>query len=383
VIELRIIQKGKLPIKVWAGEVEEGAMQQAINLSNLPFAFSHIALMPDVHQGYGMPIGGILATVDNMIIPNAVGVDIGCGITALKTDIAEIQTKEIEIILEKAKKLIPVGFNHNKKPQEWAGFNSAPNITIISQELESARHQISSLGSGNHFCSIEHGSDGHIWLMVHSGSRNIGLKVANYYNNIAKRLNQKNKMIPKEYDLAPLSLDTPEGNEYFQAMNYCMKFAKANRELLAEKLFSAFSEVTGAKITRTIDCHHNYAGIEEHFGEEVIVHRKGAIQAKEGQIGIIPGSMGTPSYIVEGLGNPESFCSCSHGAGRVMSRKQANKVFTEEMANSAMQGIVFDGWRGDLSEAPMAYKDIEMVIAIQDDLVKPLVKLNPLGVMKG
>lgn len=378
-----MIQKGRIPIKIWASEVEEGALQQAINLSNLPFAFRHIALMPDVHQGYGMPIGGILATVERMIIPNAVGVDIGCGITAIKTDLTEIPTKGIKIVLEKAKKLIPVGFKHNKKPQEWAGFRFAPNLTIIEKELESARHQISSLGSGNHFCSIEQGSDGYIWLMVHSGSRNIGLKVANYYNNIAKKLNQKNKIVPKEYDLAPLSLDIPEGNEYFQVMNYCLKFAKANRELLAEKLLSVFSEVTGAKIARVIDCHHNYACEEEHFGKKVIVHRKGAIQAKTGQIGIVPGSMGTPSYIVEGLGNPESFYSCSHGAGRVMSRKQANKDFTEEMANSAMQGIVFDGWRGDLSEAPMAYKDIEKVIAIQDDLVKPLVKLTPLGVMKG
>ena len=380
---MRVVQEGRLPIKIWAREVEEGAMQQAINLSNLPFAFSHIALMPDVHQGYGMPIGGILATQDKMIIPNAVGVDIGCGIVALKTDRTEISKREIETTLEKAKKSIPVGFKHNKKPQEWQGFRSAPKIGIIQQELQSARHQLSSLGGGNHFCSIEQGSDGYIWLMVHSGSRNIGYKVASHYNNLAKKYNQANKTVPKGYDLAPLSLETPEGREYFEAMNYCLDFARANRELLAEKLFNAYSRVTGGQVQQRIDCHHNYACKENHFGEEVVIHRKGAINARKNQLGVIPGSMGTSSYIVEGLGNPESFCSCSHGAGRVISRKEANRVITKEKANKAMQGIVFSGWKGDLSEAPMAYKDIEEVINIQKDLIKPLTRLSPLGVMKG
>ena len=380
---MRVIQEGRLPIKAWADKVETGALQQALNLANLPFAFSHIALMPDVHQGYGMPIGGVLATTDAYIIPNAVGVDIGCGVTALKTDVTKISKKEVEIILKKAKALIPVGFKHNKKPQEWDGFHSVPDISIIKKELQSAKHQLLSLGSGNHFFSIEQGDDGQIWLMVHSGSRNIGLKVASQYNNIAKKLNQKSKIVPKEFDLAPLSLGTQEGNEYLEAMSFCLKFAKANRELIIGKFFKVFDEVMNAKIIKLIDCHHNYASIEEHFGKEVVIHRKGAIKAKTGQIGIIPGSMGTPSYVVEGLGNPNSFYSCSHGAGRVMSRKQANKVITEEMANKAMQDIFFDGWKGDLSEAPMAYKDIDQVINIQNDLIKPLTKLTPLGVMKG
>ncbi len=380
---MRIVQEGNLPIKIWALEVEEGAMQQAINLSNLPFAFRHIALMPDVHQGYGMPIGGILATKKNMIIPNAVGVDIGCGVTALKTDISHISKKDIEAILEKAKKIIPVGFKHNKEPQVWKGFGSAPNINILKKELQSAKHQLSSLGSGNHFCSIEYGSDGFVWLMVHSGSRNIGLQVATHYNKIAKIFNKEYKTVPKEYDLAPLSLNTNEGKDYLNAMNFCLEFAKANRELLIKKFFGIFSEVSKAKEIKIIDCHHNYAAEEEHFGVKVIIHRKGAIKLMAGDIGIIPGSMGTPSYIVEGLGNHYSFYSCSHGAGRIMSRKQANKIITKEIANKAMEGIVFDNWKGDYSEAPMAYKDIEEVINIQSDLIKPLVKLKPLGVMKG
>ncbi len=380
---IKVIQEGGLPIKIWAEEVEDGALQQAINLSKLPFAFKHIALMPDVHQGYGMPIGGILATLEEMIIPNAVGVDIGCGVTALKTDQTALTKTTVEAALQRAKTVIPVGFKHNKKPQSWDGFNEVPDIGIIRQELSSARHQLSSLGGGNHFCSIEKGEDQHIWLMVHSGSRNIGYKVASHFNNLAKKMNQKHKLVPKEYDLAPLSLETPEGHDYFEAMNFCLSFARANREMMIEKFFNLFAEFTGAQELWRIDCHHNYASRERHFGRDLIIHRKGAIRAAKGAWGIIPGTMGTPSYVVEGLGSPESFSSCSHGAGRVMSRKQANRVISREAANQAMQGIVFDGWKGDLSEAPMAYKDIEEVIAIQKDLVQPQVKLSPAGVMKG
>jgi len=355
-------------------------MRQAINLANLPYAFKHIALMPDVHEGYGMPIGGVLAT-EGVIIPNAVGVDIGCGVYAFKTDIREISREEIEEIIKKSEKEIPVGFEHHKYPQQWEGFASAPDLEIIRQELNSARHQLGTLGSGNHFCSIECGSDGHIWLMVHSGSRNLGLKVANYYNKVAKSID---KVVPKEYNLACLPLDSPEGKDYFAAMNFCLKFAQANRDLIARNFYKVFAEVTGSqKIEKTVKSHHNYAAIETHFGKEVVVHRKGANSAQKGQLGVIPGSMGTPSYIVEGLGNPESFMSCSHGCGRLMSRKQANKLLDEKTANESMRGIFFTGWRGDYSEAPLAYKDIETVLANQRDLVKPIIKLKPLGVLKG
>lgn len=378
-----IIDKGNLPIKSWTEDIEEGALRQAVNLANLPFAFKHIALMPDVHEGFGMPIGGVLAS-RKMIIPNAVGVDIGCGVFAVKTDITNIQSQEIKQVLNKAKKIIPVGFKHHKNPQEWEGFKQAPDIRIIKEELSSARKQIGTLGSGNHFASIEQGSDGHVWLMVHSGSRNIGLKVADYYNKTAKKLNEKSKLVPKEYDLACLEIDSSEGKEYFAAMTFCLDFAKANRELIMSRFFQAFAEVTGSvKRLEEIHIHHNYAAVEEHFNRKVIIHRKGATSAQKGQLGIIPGSMGTPSYIVEGLGSPESFMSCSHGAGRTMSRKKANETISRELADKLMKGIVFDGWHGDFSEAPIAYKDIEEVMRNQSDLVKPLVKLTPLGVMKG
>lgn len=378
--EIRVVYEGRIPIKIWFPEVEEGAMKQAINLSNLPFAFKHIALMPDVHEGYGMPIGGVLAT-EGVIIPNAVGVDIGCGVLALKTDIREISPEKIKKIIKKAENEIPVGFEHHKYPQQWEGFDSVPDLEIIRQELQSAKHQLGTLGSGNHFCSIEYGSDNHIWLMVHSGSRNLGLKVANFYNKLAKA---RDRVVPKEYNLAGLPLDSPEGEDYFAAMTFCLRFAEANRELIAETFFKVFAAVTGSqKIEQVVKIHHNYAAVETHFGKEVVVHRKGANSARKGQPGVIPGSMGTPSYIVEGLGNPESFMSCSHGCGRLMSRKQANKILDEKTANESMQGIFFTGWKGDYSEAPLAYKDIETVLANQSDLVKPLVKLKPLGVMKG
>ncbi|HSH36695.1 RtcB family protein [Schnuerera sp.] len=380
---MKVFNIGEIPIKSWTNEVEDEALQQAVNLSNLSFAYSHIALMADVHVGFGMPIGGVLAS-KGVIIPNAVGVDIGCGIIAVKTDIKRIDIDQIKNIVDKAHRTIPLGHKHHKKPREWKGFDSPPNSKIVLKELNAARYQLGTLGGGNHFMSIEQGNDEHIWLMVHSGSRNFGYKIANYYNKIANKINKEINLTPPKQDLAGLYIDSKEGQEYLIAMNYALEFAIENRNQLLEQFYAIFKEETNSqKILQRIGIHHNYAAIENHFGEEVVVHRKGAIRAELGELGIIPGSMGTPSYIVEGLGNEESFKTSSHGAGRVMSRKMANKTITKEMANKAMEGIVHKGWRGDLSEAPMAYKDIEEVIENQKDLVKPVVKLFPLGVIKG
>lgn len=380
---MKIYNLGKIPIKSWATDLEEDALQQAVNLSNLSFAYSHIALMADAHVGFGMPIGGVFASL-GVIIPNAVGVDIGCGIIAAKTDIKEIDIRSIEKIVDKAHKSIPLGFKHHKSPRKWEGFNNPPNLKIVMEELDAARYQLGTLGGGNHFLSIEKGSDGHIWLMVHSGSRNFGYKIAEYYNNVAIKLNEKIKLVPPKQDLAGLYIDSKEGKEYFNAMSYALKFAAENRRQLLEQFYDIFrKETKSEKILKKVSIHHNYASIEKHFGKEVIVHRKGAIKAEKGELGIIPGSMGTPSYIVEGLGNPESFRSCSHGAGRVMSRRQANKTITKEMADKSMGDIVHKGWKKDFSEAPMAYKDIEEVMDNQKDLVKRVVKLTPLGVVKG
>ncbi len=371
---------GKIPIKSWTYELEEDALEQAKNLSNLDFAFHHIALMPDVHVGFGMPIGGVLATKD-YIIPNAVGVDIGCGVVAARTDIKykQIDSRALNGIVQKAYNQIPLGFKKHKKPRDWEGFNKVRDSKILLQEIDNARYQLGTLGGGNHFMSIERGSDGYAWLMVHSGSRNFGHTVATYYNDIAKKLEEN----IESKDLAALSLDTELGKDYFRDMNYVLDFARENRRQLLEDLYGIFKKYVKSKdLEEIIEIHHNYASKEIHFNEEVIVHRKGAINAEKGRKGIIPGSMGTSSYIVEGLGNPESFNTSSHGAGREMSRKEANKTIDRKEFRKIMDGIVFREGK-DLSESPMAYKDIEKVMKNQNDLTKKLVELKPMAVIKG
>lgn len=379
---MKTIEGGLLPIKTWVETMDEGAMQQAENLSNLSFARHHIALMPDVHKGFGMPIGAVLATKD-YIVPNAVGVDIGCGVIAGKTDLTNLKPSMIQRILDVAYVRIPVGFTHHKNPQAWDGFTKTPDIRILKQEMESAKHQLMTLGSGNHFISIEKGSDGHIWIMVHSGSRNFGNKVAKHYNKQAKAFNIKENIVPSYFDLAPLLMDSEIGKEYFAAMNYCMAFAKENRERMFDALFKILIEFAGAKeILEKYNIHHNYASFENHFSEDVIIHRKGTIRALKDEIVVVPGSMGTSSYIAKGLGNPMSFNSCAHGAGRAMSKRAANKTIHFEDAEASMKGVVHSHWEGDYSEAPAAYKDIHEVMAQQKDLIEPIVELNPLGVMK-
>lgn len=402
---MKIISSEKIPIKMWLDEIEPDTMRQVRNIANLPGAFHHIAIMPDAHIGYGMPIGGVLAAVDT-IVPNAVGVDIGCGMAAVKTSIREISEAALREILNKLRRIIPTGFTHHKEAQKWEGFDRAPDIPIIRQELNSARKQIGTLGGGNHFIEIlqEAGDKkwniagrGNIWLMLHSGSRNFGLKAANVYHKKARRFCELNNIELPDKDLSFLKLDSPEGREYWQAMNYCLEFAKANRRLMMERFMDIFQAVSGCEFINfnkehntgaetkevCVAIHHNYAAREEHFGKTVIIHRKGATRAFAGQLGIVPGSMGTPSYIVEGLGNPESFMSCAHGAGRVLGRREAGRVLTREQADEAIKGIVFEGWRGNIDEAPQAYKNIETVIKNQIDLARPIVKLKPLAVMIG
>jgi Uncharacterized conserved protein len=390
---MNTFKTGRVPIKYWlesSDDIEQDCLVQASNLSNLPFVFHHVALMPDTHSGYGMPIGGVLAT-EGVIVPNAVGVDIGCGMIAVKTSAQEITEKQIKEIIGKAREMIPVGFKHHEKPQEINMGQLFKNATfagvrpVFQQEMGSIYHQIGTLGGGNHFLEIQRGSDGHIWLMIHSGSRNFGKKVCDYYNKCAQGLNQKwFSVVPKEWNLAFLPLHSEDGQLYLNEMTVATNFALMNRSLMMERLMSIFQDIVkNDSFESPINIHHNYAALENHFGQNVWVHRKGAIRMRQGDIGIIPGSMGTPSYIVRGLGSPESFYSASHGAGRRMSRKKANELITEEMAQEAMAGIVFGRFNGKYDECPQAYKDIDTVMENQRDLVEPLVKLTPLGVMKG
>ena len=380
---MRVISTERVPIKLWLNEIEDTALQQARNLANLPFAYKWVAIMPDSHPGYGMPIGGVLAASE-VIVPNAVGVDIGCGMCAVKTSLTEIDRETLENVLAEVRCVIPVGFDHQLEAQTWAGFHDAPDIAIIQQELSSARRQLGTLGGGNHFIEIQQGDDGHIWAMVHSGSRNFGLKTAETYFHIARKLCEKFPNDLPDRDLSFLPMDTPQAREYFAAMNYCLQFAQANRDLMMQRITTILNYVCGASVLETINIHHNFAAFETHYGRQVLVHRKGATRADAGLTGIIPGSMGSCSYITEGLGNPESFMSSSHGAGRRMGRKEATRELDLAEEQHKMAGIVHHlRSKKDLDEAPGAYKDIDQVMRDQQDLVKIKVKLKPLGVIKG
>ena len=336
---MQTITSERIPIKIWAADIDAAALQQARNLANLPFAFRWIAVMPDAHTGYGMPIGGVLATED-MVIPNAVGVDIGCGMAAVRTNLRNVHTEELQDILAIIRAEVPVGFKHHHDPQTWGGFDRAPDISIIQDELNSARHQLGTLGGGNHFIEIQRGDDGFVWLMIHSGSRNFGLKVASEYHRLAKASCARGKINLSDPDLSYLTADSPQGREYLTAMNYCLDFARANRALMVERGMQAITAVTGGVGTFEVNIHHNYAAVESHFGREVLVHRKGATSARKGQAGIIPGSMGAHSYITEGLGNDESFQSSSHGAGRRMGRNEATRRLDLRQEQQKMKGII-------------------------------------------
>lgn len=379
----KVIDSERIPVKLWLDDIEDGALQQALNLAKLPFAFKHIAIMPDSHQGYGMPIGGVMAT-DGVIVPNAVGVDIGCGMSAVKTSLTDIDTDSLKLLMGKIRDVIPLGFAHQKEDQLWNGFNNAPDIEIIQQELNSSRKQLGTLGGGNHFIEIQKGNDGHVWVMLHSGSRNFGLKTAGVYHKKAQALCERWQSDITDKDLAFLPMETPEGKEYFEAMNYCLEFAKENRQLMMDNITALFYRFMNADVIESININHNYARLEHHFGKNVMVHRKGATLATVDTTGIIPGSMGTKSYIVKGLGNPDSFTSCSHGAGRRMGRKEAERSLNLEDEQKKM-GSVIHGLRTskDLDESPGAYKDIDIVMENQKDLVSILVELKPLASIKG
>jgi tRNA-splicing ligase RtcB len=351
--------------------------------------------MPDCHQGYGMPIGGVLAT-QRVVIPNAVGVDIGCGMCAIKTPwhISEIDKDNLKKIMAIIREEVPVGMRHHKVPQDK---NLMPGRTfisdtdmIVSKEYQSALVQLGTLGGGNHFIEIQKDSLGMIWIMLHSGSRNLGFKTAKFYNELAKNLNGKwFAHVPKEWELAFLPLDSDEGMDYIHEMEYCTEFALANRKLMMERITEAFYKVMQYKrvdLTQMINIAHNYARMENHFGQNVMVHRKGATSARAGEVGIIPGSQGTKSYIVIGLGNKESFESCSHGSGRLMSRTKAQETLNleEEIKNMEEKGIIH-GMRtkSNLDECASAYKNIDEVMDNQKDLVEIVTELTPVAVIKG
>jgi tRNA-splicing ligase RtcB len=335
-----------------------------------------------------MPIGGVMAAKD-IVVPNAVGVDIGCGMCAVRTSLTDIDSETLKNIMREIRLTVPLGFKHHKSKQKKSLMPERfDDMKIVDAEYQSALTQIGTLGGGNHFIEIQRGGDGRIWLMVHSGSRNIGFRVANYYNRLATELNKKWKSpVPPKWQLAYLPLETTVGQQYLLEMTYCVEFALANRKLMIERIKEAvYHNVREIYFEPIINIAHNYAAIERHFGKDVIIHRKGATSAQQNEYGIIPGSQGTMSYIVKGRGNPESFASCSHGAGRIMGRKQAQRQLDlkTEIKRLDRQGIIH-AIRGkrDLDEAAGAYKDISKVMKNQADLIEIVEELKPLAVIKG
>lgn len=390
-MEVKIINDR--PVKIWTDNVEESAMRQIENLTTLPFLFHHLAIMPDVHAGMGMPIGGVLACND-AVIPNAVGVDIGCGMCAVKTSWKlENITPEVlrKKIMRGIRKRIPLGMDHHKEPQDEAYLPTGHDIdktVIVKQRHISITKEVGTLGGGNHFIELQKDEEGTLWIMIHSGSRNLGALVGEHYNKIARDLNEKwHSVVKPELRLSFLPRGTKEFEMYWNEMRFCIDFAFCNRRLMMQRIEEVIADaLPGIEFEPMINIAHNYAAFEHHYGEDVIVHRKGATLAREGIVGIIPGSQGTASYIVEGLGNPESFCSCSHGAGRVMSRTAAIKTLdmAAEVAQLEAKGIVHAiRCQDDMQEASGAYKDIETVIKNELDLVKIKTRLLPIAVIKG
>jgi len=310
---------------------------------------------------------------------------------ALKTNITDIKTNKLKLIMGDIRKSVPVGFDWHKEKQNedlMPTPDEAHRIPIVTNQMSKALKQLGTLGGGNHFIEIQEGSDGFIWIMIHSGSRNLGKRVADNYNKKAAFENEKwHTTVPKKWDLAFLPLGSYDANLYMAEMRYCVDFALANRKHMMENIKKAIKKNhPPVKFDTFINIAHNYAAMENHFGKNVMVHRKGATKAYEGEYGIIPGSQGTKSYIVKGKGNPDSFKSCSHGAGRLMGRKQAQRTLDlqEEIKKLNDQGIVH-GIRSekDLDEASGAYKDIDVVMENQTDLVDIEVELKPLAVIKG
>ena len=381
------------PVLSWANhDLGSQETQMAKNMASLPFVFKHIALMPDVHLGKGALVGSVLATKD-AIVPAAVGVDIGCGMSAVKTpfmaDRLEGKLKKIRQDIEAA---IPVGFNQNKevdKPaSKWQGWRDFQELHPGVQRLEGkAMKQLGSLGGGNHFIEVCLDTDDQVWLMLHSGSRHIGNMLAQCHINSAKELAKLAGDRLPDPDLAYFVAQTPEFDAYWRDLQWAQNYARKNRDVMMARFMRIVEKhLAGGKLTKPllqVNCHHNYAEKEVHFGEDVYVTRKGAVRAQAEDYGIIPGSMGAKSFIIKGKGHAESYCSCSHGAGRLMSRNKAKKQFTETDLLEQTKGVECRKDRGVLDEIPGAYKPIDQVMQNQSDLVEVVATLKQVVCVKG
>ncbi|GAA2793826.1 RtcB family protein [Saccharopolyspora taberi] len=390
------VEGSRVPIRMWANprEVEQAAMQQLRNIADLPWVHG-VAVMPDVHLGKGATVGSVIAMRD-AVSPSAVGVDIGCGMSAVRTSLTATDLPDdLSRLRRRIEAAVPVGFSMHETPVDprgvdsgwdrfWDGFSSLhPDV---QNRRERALAQMGSLGGGNHFievCLEQGGPDaGRVWLMLHSGSRNIGKELAERHIEIAKKL-PHNADLP-DRELAVFVADTPQMRHYRRDLFWAQEYARRNRAVMVSLVQKALADtVPGTRFDEPISCHHNYVSEETYDGVDVLVTRKGAIRAGSGELGIIPGSMGTGSYIVRGLGNAESFTSASHGAGRRMSRTKARKAFTERDLAAQTEGVECRKDAGVVDEIPAAYKDINAVIEAQSDLVEVVAHLKQVVCVKG
>lgn len=401
-----VIQDGGVPIRLWTQgvPVDEKAKQQLISASKMPFIYKWLAVMPDVHVGIGATIGSVIPT-KQAIIPSAVGVDIGCGMMAVQTSLTANDLPDNLFGLRDAlEKAIPHGMSKNRGSKRDKGAWCDPDERVLAgwgklvndfnvlcekhpriKNTNNVNH-LGTLGTGNHFVEVCLDETNQVWIMLHSGSRGVGNAIGNYFIELAKKDMQHWFINLPDKDLAYFPEGSENFNDYWFAVGWAQRFAYENREIMMENALKALRSIINkpfeAKV-KAVNCHHNYVAKEEHFGEEVFVTRKGAVRARIGEYGIIPGSMGTKSYIVKGKGNQESFCSCSHGAGRVLSRTEAKKRYTiaDQIAQTA--GVECRKDVDVIDEIPSAYKDIDAVMYAQRDLVEIVHTLRQIVCVKG
>jgi tRNA-splicing ligase RtcB len=394
-----------VPIKAWTRgmPIEDSAMAQLRNVASLPFIHSHIAVMPDVHWGMGATVGSVIPTV-GAIIPAAVGVDIGCGMMAARTSIrAEHLPDSLSAMRSAIEAAVPHGRTDNGGHNDVGSWAGEPSVFASARwaELEAgyaavvAKHpkaahsrglgHLGTLGTGNHFIEICLDDDGAVWVMLHSGSRGVGNRFGSYFIERAKQEMRRWFINLPDQDLAYFPEGSDGFGDYFKAVSWAQKYARANREAMMDAVLGVLkARFPDLAVTEeAVNCHHNYVTRERHFGKDVYVTRKGAVRAGEGELGIIPGSMGARSFIVRGKGNRDSFCTCSHGAGRAMSRNEAKRRFTVEDHARATEGVECRKDAGVIDETPMAYKDIDAVMAAQSDLVDIVHTLRQVVCVKG
>lgn len=404
-----ISEQGRVPIKAWVKGlgIESQAEKQLRNASELPFIHRHIAVMPDVHWGIGATVGSVIPC-DGAIIPAAVGVDIGCGMMAVRTTLrAEDLPENLKQIRAKIEAAVPHGRTYNGGPGDrgaWSGRLADPQVRgwevlktgyerilerhpAVGRSNPNHANHLGTLGTGNHFIEVCLDEEGRVWCMLHSGSRGIGNRIGTYFIELAKQDMRQHLHALPDKDLAYFREGARHFDDYLEAVSWAQAYARLNREIMMEAVLGALKAADGIPAfsadEKAVNCHHNYVARERHFGKEVYLTRKGAVRAGKGDLGIIPGSMGTSSYIVRGLGNPESFESCSHGAGRLMSRTEAKRKFSLDDHIEATLGVECRKDPDVLDETPGAYKPIDKVMEAQSDLAAVEHTLRQIVCVKG